>query len=120
MKQRVASALSAACLAIGLLVSACDDGSKDQPTPYEKCRADGVSQCCGNDECGQGRICDFDYICSPAPGGGLMCGGGGGTHTCLALCLGDGSCAEAGLTCQDLEQFQGSDAGQMFRVCRAP
>jgi hypothetical protein len=117
---RALTALSVLILSSALIL-ACGDDAKDpvdESGPLmEACRADATSQCCANDECGADALCDFSYICSPAPDGGVQCSTPSGSRQCLALCAEDGTCAAAGQVCQEREMFFGSDAGDLYKLC---
>jgi len=107
-----------ALLALSLVATGCGGDDPAEPTPYELCLADDNAACCADADCGAGALCDFSYICSPAPEGGMMCSGASGTHTCVPLCSEQGTC-DAGLICVERQHFQGSDAGTMEHVCVA-
>ena len=95
----------------------------DDPSPLEVCQADPAAACCGDDECGDGSICDFDYLCSPAPGGGVQCSDPSGDRRCHPRCdaaaEGQACPGEAGV-CARLERFQGGDSGQELWACLPP
>ncbi|RJO63045.1 MAG: hypothetical protein C4523_21455 [Myxococcales bacterium] len=104
-------------LAVLLLLAACGENSKDKElTPPELCRQDIDAQCCAQEDCNTGELCDFTYICSPAPDDEIICSDGSGSRTCLATCDDEASCAE-GEVCLEQEFFFGSDAGEARKVC---
>jgi hypothetical protein len=108
----------AAALGLLLTLAACSGGATDEPSPYEVCKAEGAS-CCADAECGEGRLCDFDYLCSVMGDHSVECSDWSGSRTCLDLCAEDGTCAAPALTCVLREQFQGGDHASTYRVCAA-
>jgi len=112
-------------LGFGLLwLLACGSSEARDPSPYEACKAAqaAVGQgtgpaCCADSECAEGQICDFNYLCSVMGDHSVECSGWSGSRACLDPCADDGSCAEAGLTCVEREQFQGGDYAPTYRLC---
>lgn len=101
-------------------LAACDE---DTATPVdesvalmESCRAATDTACCLDSECAEGQRCDHRYICSPSPEGGIQCSPPSGSRQCVEPCAEDGTCAD-GTSCQDIDFFQGSDAGTMEKLC---
>lgn len=105
-------------LAVGLFVlSAC--AKEEGPSPLERCRA-GEHACCEDSECEGDELCDFDYICSPAPGGEVSCNEGEGDRACHAPCTAaevDMPCAGGGVCAMEV-RFQGGDHGEEVYLCR--
>lgn len=108
--------LALASLLTALAAGACAD---DEPSPVEQCQADADNACCQDSECGADELCDHDFICSPAPGGGVQCSDATGDRSCHALCTQtelDMPCPGGG-KCTMLTRFQGGDHGLAAYAC---
>ena len=79
------------------------------------CQDSGTCECVSNAACGEGAICDYNYLCSPTPSG-VQCSEPSGDQMCHELC--EGTCPIAGQECVEIEQFQGGDSSQTFKICR--
>lgn len=100
---------------VSVLLACALASCSEEPTPYEICKADSTSQCCGDSECGSGQLCDFDYGCGVVGSGKVVCGGGTGTRRCIDRCV--TSCAAPGTSCQDHTYFQGGDSARVAKAC---
>lgn len=97
-----------ACVGAGL--GAC--GPKEAArSPVEVCESEAKGECCGDDGCGASELCDFDYVCSPAPGGGVDCGDPSGDRMCHSACdeSQDGVACRGGGTCTMFSRAMGGD-----------
>ena len=110
----------ALALALAALIDVGCNGD-DEPSPRERCAAEGIGECCDDSECAGGSLCDFDYLCSPAPEGGTECAEPSGDRLCHRTCeaADEGQpCADMAGTCTRIERFQGGDFGEERFICR--
>ncbi|MEZ4448063.1 MAG: hypothetical protein R3B09_01205 [Nannocystaceae bacterium] len=109
----------AAPLALFLVAAVVGACGGDDPSPRERCESEGKGECCDDDACAAGSICDFDYVCSPAPGGEVQCGEPSGDRACHVTCSEDqeGDACSGGGSCTRIERFAGGDAGEARYAC---
>lgn len=108
--------LSLICAAAaGLACADHDDG----PSPLEQCKSEAKGECCEDAACAAGSLCDFDYLCSPAPGGGVQCSEPGGDRLCHVRCeeAQDGQACPEGGTCTMISRAAGGDNLQDLWAC---
>ena len=93
--------------------------SRDEPSPLEQCRSQAKGECCEDDECAGDSVCDLDYACSPAPGGGTQCSDLSGDRTCHSVCdeSQEGIACRGGGTCTRYERAEGGDYLEEMWVC---
>lgn len=103
-----------------LCVAVCGACAKDEAaSPLEQCRSEAIGECCEDDECAVDSLCDFDYLCSPAPGGGVTCSEPDGDRMCHSICdeSQDGIACRGGGTCTMYSRAAGGDSLMELWVC---
>jgi hypothetical protein len=103
---------------IALLLYACATASYRTPEQNEaECADDPLADCCSDAECGEDQLCDYDYMCSPAPDGGVQCSTPAGDRECHDYCIAGEDCADPDQVCTAIERALGGDQLQEVWAC---
>ncbi len=111
------SAWCSLLLAAAVAVTCAEAG--DDPSPIEQCEREAKGECCEDAACAADSLCDFDYLCSPGPGGGVQCSEPGGDRQCHVRCeeAEDGLACAGGGTCTMIGRAAGGDHLQELWAC---